>query len=155
MREVFFCAEEDNSQYIGLWLEARLFELRFVESGRRLSRPQLSPFHRSPHHFSAANNIRQTPAPLLDHRRSGNKVFHFDSALLWKILISPSETQDVFGNKSPGRFLVVLGLHAAAHRLVSLQVCTVLPCRRAYLRTSRELPCPFNAFAPSRLRSCR
>lgn len=21
MREVFFCAEEDNSQYIGLWLE--------------------------------------------------------------------------------------------------------------------------------------
>lgn len=29
MREVFFCAEEDNSQYIGLWLAARLFELPF------------------------------------------------------------------------------------------------------------------------------
>lgn len=46
MREVFFSAEEDNSRYIGLWLQAGLFELGFVESGRRLSRPQLSPSHR-------------------------------------------------------------------------------------------------------------
>lgn len=81
MREVFFSAEEDNSRYIGLWLEAGLFELGFVESGRRLSRPQLSPSHRSRLHSSAANNLRQTPVPSQQQLRGGNKVSHFDFSL--------------------------------------------------------------------------
>lgn len=114
MREVFFCADEDNSQYIGLWLEARLFELRFVESGRRLSRPQLSPFHRSLLHFSAANNIRETPVPFQHHHRSGSKVFSFCFFTRGKSFMSPRESQDVMGNKSTGRFLLFHRLHAAA-----------------------------------------
>lgn len=62
---------------MGLWSETRLFELGFVESSRRLSRLWLSPSRRSLFfHFSAANNIRQTPA-FPRHRRSGNKVSHF------------------------------------------------------------------------------
>lgn len=47
-----------------------------------------------------------------------------------KSFISPSARQDVFGNRSTGRFLLVHSLHAAAPRLVSLHVCSLLPHSR-------------------------
>lgn len=43
-------------------------------------------FHHSLLHFSAANNISQTPAPFQHHRRGGNKVFQPDFSLLRKVL---------------------------------------------------------------------
>lgn len=159
MREVFFCAEEDNSQYIGLWLEAPLFELRFVESGRRLSRPQLSPFHHSLLHFSAANNIRQTPAPSQHHRRRGSKVFHFDFSLLWTVLLYLLvRARRCLGTGAqadswwfPGSMLQlthVASSSQAAGEPASLQRAAPQPHRRYYLWTSQQHPCLFNAFAP-------
>lgn len=70
-RGAFFCAGEDNSQYIGLWSQALncvLLEAADVclDSDYGLSTVPTS----------AANNLRQTPAD----RRRGSKV---------RILISP------------------------------------------------------------------
>lgn len=141
MREVFFfCAEEDNSQYIGLWLEAPLFELRFAESGRRLSRPQLSPFT-IPFFTSRLLTTSDRRQPRFNTIAVvAIKFFSLIFHCCGKSFISASESQDVVGNESTGRFLVVHRLHAAAHtrglhhtaarRLVSLQVCSVLPHSR-------------------------
>lgn len=66
---MFFCAQEDNSQYIGLWWQA-------LNSGSLKAADVCLDYNYglSTIPSSAANNFRQTPAD----RRRGNKVFHFD-----------------------------------------------------------------------------
>lgn len=70
-RGVFFCAGEDNSQYIGLWWQA-LNCVSLEAADVCLD----SNYGLSTVPTSAANNLRQTPAD----RRRGSKV---------RILISP------------------------------------------------------------------
>lgn len=65
-KRCFFCAQEDNSQYIGLWLEALNSVLLKAADACLDYNYRLSTIP-----FSAANNFRQTPA----HRHSGNEVF--------------------------------------------------------------------------------
>lgn len=61
-----FCAQADNSQYIGLWLEALNSVLLKAADACLDCNYRLSTIP-----FSAVNNFRQTPA----HRHSGNEVF--------------------------------------------------------------------------------
>lgn len=121
-KRCFFCAQEDNSQYIGLWSEA-------LNSGLlKAADVCLDYNHRiSTIPSSAAHNFSQTPAD----RRRGNKVFHFD--LLARL-------SRVFGNKvqnsrlCTGSVLSPLSLQTWHSlylcRPASVQLCSVLPKSR-------------------------